>query len=154
MPPPESLHHADRAKDTLEQLQAERGPVRHWIYWVLWFLIGAALLLLPIAEVDVTVTGYEQLRPEGEQGEVRTAVGGPLERVLVRENQRVERGELMMEIAAPALRRQRQHLAERQKRMEAELEDVRALLTGRDRNSPGWNTGMWAITGALMPTAQ
>ena len=146
MQAPESLHHASRAKDTLEQLQAERGPVRHWIYWVLWFIIGAALLLLPIAEVDVTVSGVGQLRPEGELGEVRTAVGGALARVVVMENQRVKRGELLMELAAPALQRQRTHLVERRDTLSALREDVQVLLSGADPDEQRWQTGVWAVT--------
>lgn len=145
MPTPEPLPHATRAKDTLEQLQAERGPVRHWIYWLLWILLGAALLLLPIAEVDVTVNGQGRLRPEGELGEVRTAMGGQLEKVFVRENQLVQRGEPLMELAAPALRRQREHLEERKEKLSALQEDVEALLAVDDPDAREWRTGMWAV---------
>jgi membrane fusion protein, peptide pheromone/bacteriocin exporter len=146
MQTPEPLHHVARAKDTLEQLQAERGPVRHWIYWLLWIFLGTALLLLPIAEVDVTVNGLGRLRPEGELGEVRTAMGGPLEKVFVRENQLVKRGEPLMELAAPALRRQREHLSERQENLAALREDVGALLALDDPDARKWRTGVWAMT--------
>lgn len=141
----DTLHHPNRAKDTLEHLNAERGPLRHSIYWVLWLVVGLSLVLLPIVKVDVTVSGAGRLRPEGELAEVRAAAGGKVARVLATENQPVEQGELLVEIAAPGLEQRRHFLHRRLAKQERQLEDLAALLSRVDPGEREWLTEVWSL---------
>lgn len=84
---------ATLSADTVEGLMAEQGPEQPRIYQLL--LIGGALVLasLPILQVDVAVRSPGIIRAEIERIELRPAVSGRLEQVLVRDNEQVKTGQ-------------------------------------------------------------
>src|SRR5208283_1522371 len=92
MTPSSGLVPAGLAPDTVQSLYADHGTQRAWIYWlVLGGAIGA-LAILPLVNVNVTVRAAGLVRPATERTELKPAVGGRVDRVAARDNERVTAG--------------------------------------------------------------
>ena len=87
------------AADTLESLSAEQGPEQPRIYQLL--LLGAALALasLPFIQVEVAVRSPGIIRSATERIELRPAISGRLEQVLVRDNEQVKTGQPLLALS-------------------------------------------------------
>jgi len=118
-PPDPHLLPAALAPHTVEGLLADRGPARPWIHRVTLALAGAALLALPLVEVDVTVRAPGLVRATTERTELRTPQAGRISRVLVADNTPVTAGQVILALDTTALdarlahNRSRQDLARR-----------------------------------------
>lgn len=84
----------------MESLPALRGPGRPWIYWLCLLAIGATLAALPLVHVDVTVRSAGIVRPTTARIEVKSVVSARVARVLVRDNDRVNAGDPLVELTA------------------------------------------------------
>jgi len=91
---------AAHAADTVESLVAEQGPEQPRIYQLL--LVGGVLALasLPFIQVDVAVRAPGIVRPTIERIELRPAVSGRLEQVLVRDNEQVKTGQPLLVLSS------------------------------------------------------
>ena len=92
---PERLLPAERAKDCVEALLAERRASGQPLYLLILALVLGGLTSLPLIRVPVWVQSSGIIRPALEKHEVRAGVTGIVAAIPVRENQRVERGEVI-----------------------------------------------------------
>ena len=112
------------AAHTVESLRAEHGRVPRAIYWLTLAGTVAALISLPLIEVDVSVSAPGVVRPATERVDLRLALGGRVARVLAHDNDRVAAGQPLLELATPDLD---ERLA-RNAALQREKQAVRALL--------------------------
>lgn len=110
------------AEHTVENLWAEQGPERAWIYWLLLAGVIGALASLPFIEVDLSVRAPGSVRPATERTLLRSAVAGRLDQVFARDNQQVRLGQPLLTIRS-------QDLDERLARNQA-LQSEHAALVG------------------------
>ena len=97
---PVALHPAALAEQTVESLYAMHGRQRPWIYWLCLIGVGAALGVLPLLQVEVTVRAAGMVRPATERTELKSAIGGRIARVLAADNERVTAGQPLLELTA------------------------------------------------------
>lgn len=114
--PPSDLLPAAIARNTVAGLHAELGPPRPWIYATILALAAAALLALPLVQVDVTVRAAGLVRAATERTELRPAVAGRIARLWIRDNAAVSAGQPVLELASTSLD---QHLAHNRARQQA-----------------------------------
>lgn len=137
--------------DTVEGLAAEQGPEQPWIYRLL--LVGAALVLasLPFIQVDVAVRSPGIIRATTERIELRPAVSGRVEQVLVRDNEPVQAGQplLVLSLVDVDERLARNRLLQQEQR--ARISDLRqatglaaALEPAGEIPLPGWQSAVLA----------
>ena len=88
------------ADQTVESLYAMHGRRRPWIYWISLTAVGAAVGVLPLLQVDVTVRSAGMVRPASERAEIKSALGGHVERVWAHDNEQVEAGQPLLELTA------------------------------------------------------
>lgn len=84
------------AQHTVESLYAEHGPARPWIYWLALLAVTAALVALPLVEVDVTVRAPGVVRPATERTELRVPISAQIAQVLARDNDTVTVGQPLL----------------------------------------------------------
>ena len=84
------------AQHTVESLYAEHGPARPWIYWLALLAVTAALVALPLVEVDVTVRAPGVVRPATERTELRVPISAQIAQVLARDNDSVTTGQPLL----------------------------------------------------------
>lgn len=87
---------ASLGENTVEQLYAEHGPDRPWVYWLMLAGVTGALVSLPLITVDVSVRAAGLVRPTTERVELRPAISGHVAEVLVRDNDRVQAGQPLL----------------------------------------------------------
>ena len=80
------------ADQTVESLYAMHGRRRPWIYWISLTAVGAAVGVLPLLQVDVTVRSAGMVRPASERAEIKSALGVHVERVWAHDTEQVEAG--------------------------------------------------------------
>lgn len=81
------------------------------IVWSLLGLSGFAVVFGSVARLDSSITANGRLQPAGGVVEVLPPFAAPIRRVWVKEGQRVQRGQLLLELDSEDSRRQRQELA-------------------------------------------
>lgn len=91
------------ASHTIESLRAARRVGQPWIYWTVLLVALSVLASLPLVEVDVSISAAGMVRPATERVTLRLPLGGRIERVLVRDNERVLAGQPLLELATPDL---------------------------------------------------
>lgn len=114
------------ARDSVEALLAEHGTGGSRLYLLLILVVGAAVAALPLVEVPVTLRASGVLRPLVEKHEIRAAADGLVQEVLVRQNQRVRRGQ-------PLVRTRPTGAAERAAALRLERESILELVHDLER---------------------
>lgn len=102
---------------------AGRGPSRRhthltrrskgWSRAIVWSLLGLsgfAVVFGSVARLDSSITAHGRLQPAGGVVEVLPPFAAPIRRVWVKEGQRVQRGQLLVELEGEDALRQRQEL--------------------------------------------
>jgi len=74
------------------------NPLAHWLLWSIVAFIVLAALWLYFARIDIVVSGRGKVIPDGEIKIVQPIETGVIGRILVREGDLVEEGEVLMEI--------------------------------------------------------
>lgn len=123
---------ADICQDTVEGLYAEHGLQRPWIYWLTLAGVIGALASLPLIEVDVSVQAAGLVRPATELANLRPAVSGLIDKVLVRENDRVNAGQPLLVLRSPELAEQLARNRDAQAEHADLIADFNTLTTGLD----------------------
>jgi ABC-type proline/glycine betaine transport system ATPase subunit/multidrug resistance efflux pump len=121
MSPPAQYHSAEDMRDSIEALFVAHGRGRPVIYWLLLIIVLSFLTALPLVKVDTSVGAPGQVRPAVERLAVFPAVSGRIDRLLVRDNQPVRKGDLLLELDASGLEA-------RLRRSAFEIEDNRRAL--------------------------
>lgn len=80
------------------------------IVWSLLALSGFSVVFGSVARLDSSITASGRLQPAGGVVEVLPPFAAPIRRVWVKEGQRVQRGQLLLELDSEDARRQRQEL--------------------------------------------
>ncbi len=134
---------ASLAEHTVESLYAEHGREQPWTYRLLLAGVIGALASLPFIQVDVSVRAPGMVRPATERTELRLAVSGRIEQVLVRDNESVEAGQTLVVIASTdldeRLARNRALQAERRD-LWADLSDLVATPDSAERKADRFRT--------------
>ena len=136
---PHVLLPASLAENTVESLYAAHGPERAWIYWLLLIGIGSALTSLPLIKVDVSVRAPGMVRPATERTELRQAVSGRIDRVLVRDNERVLAGQDLLVLAADELEVRQARNQTLQAEHAASIADLLRLTAGTGSDRPAYS---------------
>lgn len=116
-------------------LQQSRFLVRT-IIWVLLGTTGAALAWLALAQTDEVVVAPGKLEPVGDVKTVQMPVGGVLDQMLVRDGQRVKKGQVLLRLDNEAtVDREasiRQGIAAKQQQLQLKDLELRRYLTLND----------------------
>lgn len=116
--------------DTMEAYLTSMPTGRRPIYAAALLALVAAIVALPLVHVPVSVQAPGIIRPTVEKVQVRVPVSGRVEQVLVRGNQRVDRGMPLVELGAPALEDRDGTLQFRLDQVNAYTRDLRRLTGG------------------------
>src|SRR6478609_11987363 len=139
------------AADTVESLVAGQGPEQPRIYQLL--LVGGLLALasLPFIQMDVAVRSPGIIRAATERIELRPAVSGRLEQVLVRDNELVQAGQPLLVLSSADVDERLARNQVLQREHAARLSDLRqatalaAEFEPGGQDSPGdWQTAACA----------
>lgn len=130
--PPVPFIPATLAEHSVESLYALHGAQRPWIYWLSLFGVSAALGVLPLVPVEITVRSSGIVRPSTERVELKAAMGGRIARVLARDNDRVAANQPLVELLAAdgEERLARNYALQREK--SGLVADLRELAADRD----------------------
>lgn len=108
---------------------------RGWSRAIVWSLIGLTgfgVVYGSLARIDTSINANGKLRPIGGVREINSSLGGRVQRVLVKEGELVEPGQLLLALDDRALLRQRQDLQAMQQLWQKE-----ARLLARELGLPG-----------------
>ncbi len=97
------LYPPEYAQDSIERHLARHSRRSHAIYLTVVLALLAAIASLPFLRVSVAVQSGGIIRPVTEKHEVRARTSGVVDRLLVRENQTVRRGEPLLVLRAGEL---------------------------------------------------
>ena len=116
-------------------LQQSRFLVRT-IIWVLLGTTGAAVAWLALAKTDEVVVAPGKLQPVGDVKTVQMPVGGVLDQMLVKDGQRVKKGQILLRLDNEAtVDREssiRQGIAAKQQQLQLKLLELRRYQTLND----------------------
>jgi HlyD family secretion protein len=116
-------------------LQQSRFLVRT-IIWVLLGTTGAAVAWLALAKTDEVVVAPGKLEPVGDVKTVQMPVGGVLDQMLVKDGQRVKKGQILLRLDSEAtVDREisiRQGIAAKQQQFQLKLVELRRYQTLND----------------------
>ncbi|GAB1487777.1 hypothetical protein MASR2M8_02180 [Opitutaceae bacterium] len=125
---PVITHAAHAARDSVEGLYLEQATNRPWIYWLLLLGLGATLTALPLITIAVGVQAPGWVRSRTERMEIRSALSGRIDRVLVQENDRVVRGQALLQLRAEDIEERLRFNRLRQEESRATQNDLQQLL--------------------------
>jgi len=97
-----TLHTPQSIEDTVEYFFTDQPRAGRLIYLVILAITLGALAALPFVKVGVTVQSAGVIRPEVERQSARATVTGSIDRVQLRPNQQVRRGDTLVVIRDPA----------------------------------------------------
>jgi HlyD family secretion protein len=116
-------------------LQQSRFLIRT-IIWVLLGTTGAAVAWLALAKTDEVVVAPGKLEPVGDVKTVQMPVGGVLDQMLVKDGQRVKKGQILLRLDSEAtVDREisiRQGIAAKQQQFQLKLVELRRYQTLND----------------------
>jgi HlyD family secretion protein len=116
-------------------LQQSRFLVRT-IIWVLLGTTGAAVAWLALAKTDEVVVAPGKLQPVGDVKTVQMPVGGVLDQMLVKDGQRVKKGQILLRLDSEAtVDREasiREGIAAKQQQLQLKLLELRRYETLND----------------------
>jgi HlyD family secretion protein len=96
-----TLHTPQSIEDTVEYYFTDQPRAGRVIYLVILAITIGSLASLPLVKIAVTVQSAGVIRPEVERQSVRAAVTGSIDRVQLRPNQQVRRGDTLVVIRDP-----------------------------------------------------
>ena len=130
---------ASLAEHTVESLYAGHGREQPWTYRLLLVGVIGALASLPFIKVDVSVRAPGMVRPAAERIELRLAVSGRVEQVLVRDNESVEAGQTLVVLASTDLDERlarNRALQEDRHELLGDLSELVSAMPGSDKLRP------------------
>lgn len=101
------------------------------IYLTILFTVFTCFILLFVIHTDVTVKSGGTIKSLTERNEIRTGTDGVIDSLYVQENSVVKAGQPLMKIRSAALEQKNAALAQQYKELEAQVNDLRFLTTGR-----------------------
>lgn len=125
---PARLIPAELAPDLLESHIVRHSVRSQAIYCVVLLLVVAAAIATPFTHVDVSVRADGIVRPTADKHELRAGSAGITDQLLVRENQRVTRGDPILVLQRAAVVSRERLVATRTSAARSAVHDL-ALLT-------------------------
>lgn len=104
-----------------------------WSRAIVWGIVGIALFVgtwAYVAKIEEAVPATGKLEPQGAVQPVQAPVGGVVEEILVRDGQRVQKGDVLLRLDPTATEAQRQSLERVRRSLSQENEFYRSQLTG------------------------
>ncbi|PNU19086.1 HlyD family type I secretion periplasmic adaptor subunit [Geothermobacter hydrogeniphilus] len=124
-------HH--QFKPLLVEIEEEPlNPLGRLIFWTILAALLLSVLWMFFGRVDVVVSARGKVIPAGEVKEVQPLTSGVVRAILVKPGQRVEAGEVLMEIDPTETEPELASMKADRKRVALELKRLDALLTGTD----------------------
>ncbi|MEY2644842.1 MAG: hypothetical protein RLZZ124_1931 [Cyanobacteriota bacterium] len=112
---------------------------RTWVRSVTWLLVGATgfgLVWLSVAQTDEVVTAPGELEPIGDVSVVQMPQGGVLQQMLVKEGQRVNKGEVLLRLDSEASTDRekglRQSIAAKTQELTLKTQEISRFLEGNN----------------------
>jgi len=134
---PAQLYPADALDDSLETHLARHARAGRGVYHATLATVIATAAALPLIKVNVTVRSPGIIRPATEKQEIHALVSALAAQVLVRDNQTVGPGDVIVLLRATALDDRAALLAARVTEKQSLLADLTLLLS---RNDPALHT--------------
>ncbi len=106
---------------------------RFWSRAIAWSLMGitsAVVIWASVAQIDEAVPAQGKLEPEGTVSEVQAPVGGVIKEILVKDGQRVKKGEVLIRLDSATTKAQLQSLRKVQTALTQENNFYRSMLQG------------------------
>jgi multidrug resistance efflux pump len=130
---PADLPPVEFTDDSLESFLSRHSRRSSAIYIALIVLVCAGFGLLPLVHVGVSVQAAGVIRPAVEVHEIVAGTAGYVERVTVRENERVQQGAEIVRIAAAPVESRRDILDDQLREMGSMIQDLEHLTGGGKR---------------------
>jgi HlyD family secretion protein len=124
---PHDLPPVASADDSLEAFLSRHSRRSSSIYVAVLILVCAGLGLLPVIRVDVSVQAEGIIRPATEKHEVVAGASGYVERVEVRENDRVQKGSEILKLVATPVDSRREILDAQLREIDSMVRDLEIL---------------------------
>jgi len=136
--PSQLLTVSNKSEITTAQLEPFDQPVilrqpRFWSRAIAWALMGistAVVVWASVAQIDEAVPAQGKLEPEGTVTEVQAPVGGVIKEVLVKDGQKVKKGEILVRLDSEAANAQLASLSKVQTALTEENNFYRSVLQG------------------------
>ena len=122
------LHTPKSIEDTLEFYFTDQRRAGRAIYVAILALVIGTLASLPFVRVGVTVQSSGIIRPEVERQSVRSAVTGVIDRVQLRPNQQVRRGDTLAVVRDPGTEERLRQLGAEEAEADAAIRDLERLV--------------------------
>ncbi len=106
---------------------------RFWSRLIAWSLMGVTstvVIWASFAQIDEAIPAQGKLEPEGAVSEVQAPVGGVIQEVLVKEGEKVKKGQILIRLDSKAAHAQLESLNKVQKALNQENAFYRAVLQG------------------------
>jgi hemolysin D len=106
---------------------------RFWSRAIAWSLMGVTSIVViwaSVAQIDEAVPAQGKLEPEGTVTEVQAPVGGVIKEVLVKDGQKVKKGEVLVRLDSAAVKAQLGSLAKVKTALTQETNFYRSVLQG------------------------
>ncbi|MBS1599720.1 MAG: HlyD family efflux transporter periplasmic adaptor subunit [Bacteroidetes bacterium] len=111
--------------------------INSWIFFIIFFMVAAAFVALPLVQVDVSVRSRGVVRPLIERTEIKSDISGTIDSVFYREGDLVQKGSVILrlkdEITASKYLLNQQEM-DRCRQMMHDLQ----LLTSHERIDPSF----------------
>jgi multidrug resistance efflux pump len=122
-----SNHTGENFRDHLPSYLTGIHPGGRAVYNLAVVLVILTLASLPLVSVQVSVSGWGIIRPVQEKTRITTAVPGIVARVFVKEGDRVQKSDPLLQIRSTETRENLQSLYLEQHEAEGHLRDLRGL---------------------------
>lgn len=128
-----SLFPSEIIKHTSEQILSRHSRKSHVIYCTVVLAVVIALALLPILKVTVSVQSNGIIRPVTEKNEIKSLVSGTVSDIFIKENQKVEKDQIILALDSSVLDQKLQFITYEEKEKKDFIEDLK-LLTSASAN--------------------
>ena len=108
-------------------------PSRRWSSWIIWTLVGVAgfgIVWSCFARIDETVQAAGKLEPKGTTKDIKAPLGGVVFKILVKDGQYVNAGQVLLEMDTTAASSKLAALKIVRERLQADLQLSRGQLGG------------------------
>lgn len=123
------------------------------VYMMILLIIVAAFVSLFLIAVDVSVRSAGVVRATDNRNEIKALVSGRIDSLMVRENQRVRKGQTLLTIEADIIREQNQLVKAQKSDFDNQVRDLKILLhlsrTNNWSRKPGLTSGLYKQDFAL-----
>ncbi|MFP8965957.1 HlyD family type I secretion periplasmic adaptor subunit [Pokkaliibacter sp. CJK22405] len=123
------LSFASDLAEALKNQNVERGK---WIYWSIICLIIVAIAWAYFAKLDEITRGQAKVIPSNQLQTIQNLEGGIVSEILVKEGQKVSKGDVLVRIDATRFNASFQENVQKKNALEAKIARLQAEVNGKD----------------------